>query len=586
MAGLELNRETLLEILKALHYAFLVIDAEGRVVFLNQAAERLLGVKAKECTGTFLGNVFPCARLLDVLERGEGFVNEKIEINGNRNILCSSTVLKKEDRVAGAFCLFQDYNELEKKLQLVEAAYEELNTILDSSFDGIWISDGNGVTLRVNKNYEKFSGIKAEEVLGRSLQDLVREGYYSDSAALHVLQKGEPVTLIHEIKTGKKAMVTASPVFDKDGKIYRVITNVRDITLLSELQEKLEQMKHLQKKYECEIQELRRKKFDKDIVCNSRSMEIALEQALRVAGVDTTVLLLGESGVGKGLVAKFIHKNSKRKDNPFIKINCAAIPENLLESELFGYEKGSFTGASKEGKPGLFELAHKGTVFLDEIAKLPLHLQVKLLQAVQERNFYRVGGTRLIELDVRIIAATNKNLTEMIQKGTFREDLYYRLNVVTITIPPLRERREDIPLLISYFLDKFNGKHGYKKRLSSDVVDLLVDYRWPGNVRELENVIERLVVLSEEEVISVADLPAAIRSWQQNGEEESYTIRIPKNASLKKALEVVEKFLLQETLFKGGSTRSAARLLAVDQSTVVRKAQKYKIRYDRVSGLV
>lgn len=569
-----LDTEVYQKILESMYSALVIVDFEGKIIFLNKTAERILEVSKDEIFGRYLADTLYSNRLLKVLETGEEYINEKVRINEQKYVLSSGAPIKNDNIIVGAFAVFHDYDELQERLKAVESAYGELNAIIESSYDGIWISDGKGVTLKVNKTYEEFSGIKASELVGRSLYDLVKEGYYSDSAALHVLKKKEPVTLVHEIKTGKKAIVTANPVFDSDGNIWRVITNVRDITLLTSLQEQLEQVKSLSKKYELELQELRRKSFDKNIICNSKSMESTLELAVRVARVDSTVLILGESGVGKGLIAKLIHKNSKRADKPFININCGAIPENLLESELFGFEKGSFTGASKEGKPGIFELAQKGTLFLDEIGELPMHLQVKLLQAVQEQQIYRVGGTKPIELDVRILAATNKDLVEMMEKREFRKDLYYRLNVVSISIPSLRKRQEDIPLLINYFMEKFCKKFRVKKQISPQVVDTLISYDWPGNVRELENVIERIVVLSSDDTITLNDLPVNIRGQQEQA-MDGYVINIPRGTSLKGALEQVERLLIKENLIKHGSTRRAAIMLDINQSTVVRKAQKY-----------
>ncbi|MFZ5597737.1 MAG: sigma 54-interacting transcriptional regulator [Bacillota bacterium] len=570
------------KVLESMYTALVIIDAAEKIVYLNNAAERILEISRDDVAGRQLSDMLLCSRLQEVVKTGEGYINEKVKVDEDKYILSSGAPIKKDGKIIGAFAVFNDYKELRERLRAVEAANKELNAIIESSYDGIWISDGQGVTLRVNKTYEEFSGIKASEVVGRSLHDLVKEGYYSDSAALHVMEKKEPVTLVHEIKTGKKAMVTANPVFDAEGNIWRIITNVRDITLMSRLQEQLEQMKSLSRRYELELEELRRKSLDRDVICNSRSMELTLDLATRVAKVDSTVLILGESGVGKGLIARLIHKNSKRRDKPFIKVNCGAIPESLMESELFGYEKGSFTGAGKDGKPGIFELAQKGTLFLDEIGEMPLHLQVKLLQAVQEQQYYRVGGTVPIKLDVRILAATNKDLLEMMEKGEFRKDLYYRLNVVSITIPPLNKRKEDIPLLVNHFIDKFSKKFGVRKQVSPPVVDALIAYDWPGNVRELENVVERLVVLSSDEIITVDDLPANI-GCRQKREDDGYVVTIPGGSSLRDALEHVEKHLITESLIKYGSTRRVADMLDVNQSTVVRKVQKYNI-YSKIRG--
>ncbi|MEB3101382.1 sigma-54 interaction domain-containing protein [Ferviditalea candida] len=474
------------------------------------------------------------------------------------------------------------------ELESVRKLNLELDSIINNSYDGIWVMDGNGLTLRVNKTYEKFSGIRIQEVLGRNIHDLVSEGYFSDSAAIHVLKEKRPVTIIHEIKTGKKAMVTASPIFDEHGEIWRIVANVRDITELIGLKEKLEAIEAESRRYQEELEQLKRTRLvSEEMISVSSSMKIVLEAANRVAGVDSTVLVLGESGVGKGVLAKLIHQASKRQTGPMITINCAALPESLLESELFGYEKGTFTGALKEGKQGLIELADKGTLFLDEIAELPLHLQTKLLQVIQDQKFYRLGGRKTIDIDVRIIAATNRDLLQMVREGRFREDLYYRLHVVPITIPPLRERKDDILPLSLYFLQKFNQKYGYAKKIPTEVADFLTSYEWPGNVRELENLIERLVVMSGANTIALMELPKAILKDQlrlkalpdSNAQvhPDHYLISVSKQSTFKAALEELEKQLIMNALHEHGSCRRAALHLGMHHSTLARKCKQYEI---------
>jgi transcriptional regulator with PAS, ATPase and Fis domain len=297
-----------------------------------------------------------------------------------------------------------------------------------------------------------------------------------------------------------------------------------------------------------------------------------LEFSQRIAKVDTTVLLLGETGVGKEEIAKFIHRNSLRKDRPFVKINCGAIPANLIESELFGYEKGAFTGALQQGKLGMFEVAEGGTLLLDEIGELPLKMQVKLLRALQEQEITRVGGTKSIKIDVRILAATNRNLEKMVREKIFREDLYYRLNVVPVNIPPLREREKDILPLAYLFLEQFNKKYGLKKRFSFSTNACFLDYSWPGNIRELKNIVERVVVTSKENEILIEDLPEGIckNKIEKIGERDSDII------PLKDALGKIEKELIEKAYEKFGSVRSAAKALGIDASTFVRKRQKYE----------
>jgi len=462
-----------------------------------------------------------------------------------------------------------------KDLQEVKRLNKELDAIIESSYDGFYITDGNGYTLRINSAYSRITGIKPEEVIGKHMKELVDKGVYSQSVTLLVLKKKKPVTIMHDIKTGKRVLITGNPVFNEKGEIERVVTNVRDITELNRLKKQLEETKELTQRYHMELQELRNKQQELDgIVAKSTEMRKTIEMAEKVAKVDSTVLILGESGVGKEILAKIIHASSRRNNGPFIKVNCAAIPETLLESELFGYEGGSFTGAKKKGKPGMFELARNGTIFLDEIGELPLNLQPKLLRVIQDRELIRVGGSHPVELDVRIIAATNRDLEEMVRKGKFREDLFYRLNVVPITIKPLRERKDDILPLIVHFVERFNKKYQLNKRFASTTVDILMEYTWPGNIRELENMIERLMVMVNDDVIQPHHLPGRIKGTALT---INHLLKDDAIIPLKKAVAETEKNLIKKALEKYKTTRKAAKALGIDQSTVVRKAQKYEL---------
>jgi PAS domain S-box-containing protein len=319
-----------------------------------------------------------------------------------------------------------------RKIQYYKELQQEYKAIFESSYDGITVTDGQGITLRINPAGERIEGVTSKDVEGKPLQELVQQGIYSESATLRALEKKETVTILQKVPSGKEIIVTGTPIF-KDDEIIRVITNSRDITELNDLKRELTEAHQLAEKYQSELKHLRLKQIKmKDIVIHSPKMKKILTLANHIASVDSTVLIEGESGVGKGVLNKFIYNNSKRKNGPFIKIDCGSIPETLLESELFGYEKGAFTGARKEGKIGLIELANGGTLFLDEIGEVPLNLQVKLLRVLQDREIVRIGGKNSISVDIRIIAATNRNLATMVKERTFREDLYYRLNVVPI----------------------------------------------------------------------------------------------------------------------------------------------------------
>jgi PAS domain S-box-containing protein len=455
------------------------------------------------------------------------------------------------------------------ELSTVKELFKELEAIISSSYDGMFIADGKGFVLRVNSAYERIAGIKASEILGRNLKDLVAAGYYDQSVTLLVIEKREVVTINQTVKNNNKILVTGNPIFDEKGNLFRVVTNVRDITELVNLQGQLIRTKEQTLKYKTELSHLRALHIeDKEMISRSPKMAQVIELATKIADVDSIVLINGESGTGKELIAKLIHKQGKGTSKPFIKINCAAIPEQLLESELFGYEGGAFTGARKEGKPGLFELAQNGTLFLDEIGDLPLLLQVKLLRAIQEKEFIRVGGTKTITFNARIIAATHRNIAKMVKEGAFREDLYYRLMVVPIYLSPLRERKEDVPLLIMHFIDKFNNRFHFNKKITPQVIDKLVGYSWPGNVRELENIVERMMVTAPTEEITMNLVPETII-------DKAFSPK--RTTKLKDAVEQTEKYLLIENYREYGSWQKVAEILGIDRTTVFRKVTRYKL---------
>ncbi|WP_312701212.1 sigma 54-interacting transcriptional regulator [Sedimentibacter sp.] len=447
-----------------------------------------------------------------------------------------------------------------------------LETIIETSFDGIYVTDGKANTILVNKSYERITGLKREELIGRNMSEFIDNGTISGVTSFWVLQNKKSKTVYQSFKSGKSALVTSTPFFDEKGEIELIVTNVRDITELKELQEKENQRKDENIKYKGIIEELKLQLAnDEYIIAEDENMLNLLLLAKRVARVDTTILIVGESGSGKELFAKYIYNNSPRKNKPFIKINCGAIPENLIESELFGYAEGSFTGAVKGGKMGIFEAANKGTLLLDEIGELPLNMQVKLLRVLQDGKFERVGSNDTIEVDVRIIASTNKNLEEMVEKGLFREDLFYRLNVVQLKVVPLRERKSSVIPLVEYFLKVYNEKYDMKKSLTNEVIKYLYEYSWPGNVRELRNLVEMLVVTSVTNNICMEIMPAhVIRDVDEKntGEKENIT-------KLSDALEKIEKDMIFRAYDKYGNVRDAAKELGIDASTFVRKRKKY-----------
>jgi PAS domain S-box-containing protein len=457
--------------------------------------------------------------------------------------------------------LYQDYREMSI----------DLKAIFDSSYDVIYVSDSKGNTLRVSSACEKLWGKKQSDLIGKNVRELETEGIYKPSITRLVLEAEQKVSTIQTTKTGKRLMVVGTPIKDENGKVLRVVNASRDITEVSQLQAEINEMKRLINGYKHELMELRKEnETQKQIIFNSREMENLLDLAQRVAQVDSTVLILGESGVGKEVIASHIHRTGQRDHKPYIKINCGAIPENLLESELFGYDKGSFTGANREGKMGLFESANEGTLFLDEIGEMSLQLQIKLLRVLQEQEVTRVGGSKPIKVNVRIIAATNKDLKKEIKKGTFREDLYYRLNVVPLNIPPLRSRREDILPLVVHFMEYFNKKYLKNKTFSPALLEILKQYDWPGNVRELQNIVERLIVISDELEVTPKYLSDIIISRSVNHDKVLVLDILP----LKECVELAENQLIRLAQERYKSSLKIAKALQVNQSTISRKLKK------------
>lgn len=447
-----------------------------------------------------------------------------------------------------------------------------LEMIIETSFDGIYITDGKANTILVNKSYERITGLKRDELVGRNMADIVVKGIMSEATSFWVLKNKEPKTVYQTFNTGKSALVTSTPFFNEIGEIEMVVSNVRDITELSDLNEKIKQSKKENINYKGIIEELKLQIASNEyIIAEDEDMLNLILLAKRVAQVDTTVLISGETGSGKEVLAKYIYNNSRRKDKPFIKINCGAIPENLIESEFFGYEEGAFTGASKSGKIGIFEAANNGTLLLDEIGELPINMQVKLLRVLQDGQFNRIGSNSIIRVDVRIIASTNKNLEEMVDEGSFREDLYYRINVVNLKVIPLRERKSSILPLVEYYLRMYNEKYNMNKVISREILKYFYEYDWPGNVRELRNLVEMLAVTTMSNTINKENLPVKIKKNSSMNMIEINN-KIPK---LAEAVEEVEKKLIFDAYEKHGNVRAAAKELGIDPSTFVRKRKKH-----------
>ena len=459
-----------------------------------------------------------------------------------------------------------------------EVLVRQFETIFHSSSDGIWVCDGSGVVININRASETLNGIRAEDVIGHNIKDLLARKVFDHSVTSRVLTSGQRQTVMQFIpKTGKYLLSTGTPSLTEDGRIALIVINERDMTELNTLRREFEKSQQVREKYRQELSDISLLELERnDIVAESAAMRRILQMALKLSHIGASnILVLGESGTGKGLLARLIHKNSSRNRHPLVEINCAALPENLLEAELFGYEKGAFTGADEKGKIGLFELAQGGTLFLDEIGDMPLPLQAKLLKYLDNKEIRRVGGTRSIKVECATIAATNKDLKALVAARAFRQDLYYRLNSFILQLPPLRERREDIAGLVRFYLSEANRTYNCARTISPQAMRLLQRYRFPGNVRELRNIIENAVVMSNDDQITEFIL-ASIDEQEGDG-FESLPRPMAAGEGLVGRLQAYERELLLETRRRCRTTREAARRLGISQPSVVRKYRQYKI---------
>jgi PAS domain S-box-containing protein len=501
--------------------------------------------------------------------------NKAIATQNNKHYIIFQCDLCSEDLTIYVLFDGTDDYQLQQKVKNLNKLNRELDALIENSYDSIYITDREGTTLKTNSAIERITGIPKHYYIGKNVKNLVKRGILLESTTLKVLKEGKPVTIVQRNFAGKETMLTGSPIFNEKGEIEKVVTNIRDLSELNVVHNELKKVQTLNDQYKKEIEQLKtQRNQNPGIILKSEKMKDIFEVADRIANVDTTVLLLGETGVGKDVLARNIYKVSNRyKKGKFIKVNCGAIPNDLLESELFGYEAGAFTGANRSGKAGMFEMADQGILFLDEVAELPLSLQVKLLRVLQEKEVSRIGATKPKNVDVRVIAATNRNLEEMIQRGEFREDLFYRLHVLPFYIPPLRERKNDILPLVHYFLEESNRKYQFKKRFAPSLLDFFFHYKWPGNVRELANLIERLVLTVLADEIMIDDLPKEYCAKRQQT-----TPTLTKITPLKKAVESAEKEVLTLAVQECTTTYEIAEKLASSQATVVRKLQKYNIK--------
>ncbi|MFW9916602.1 MAG: sigma 54-interacting transcriptional regulator [Candidatus Thorarchaeota archaeon] len=568
-------------ILNASSNGIICTDTSGKINFINKQAKSIFRFNKKISIGAFISDVLPlsgplalkCLKTLKP-QLGHHILGQQV------SLVLNVTPIGEKGKLQGVMCSFQKMEQFENAAKKLES-YKQLNTqleaIFESSSDGIYVCDGGGKVIRINKASEKLNGVRAKDVIGKRSEQIINEGVIDRSAVLEVLSTKRKVSIMQYLRRTKKyVLVTATPAFDDEGNIFLVVLNERDLTQLNIMAKKLRDARMVTEKYKDELLQMSMRELTKEpFIAKDKTMRRVLDTVSKLSRLEASnVLILGESGTGKGVLAKMIHKNSKRRENPFIQINCAAVPENLLEAELFGYEKGAFTGASDRGKIGLFELAHTGTLFLDEIGDLPFSVQAKLLKYLDDHEILRLGGIRAKKIECKVIAATNQDLASLVKKKRFREDLYYRLNTFTIQIPPLRDRRDDIPELVNHYLSEYNKMYRTKKKIGSTGFKTLSAYSFPGNIRELKNIIRKAVVFSEENLLdSFFSESIAYHSGKIEAPPNDKTER----TNLNDQIMAVEKEIVKNAMVKCKTTREMARLLGVSQPTIVRKLQKHSL---------
>lgn len=461
------------------------------------------------------------------------------------------------------------------KEDLLNEFYPYVRKILAAIDDGIYVSDSGGTTIYVNPRYETLTNLKAEELVGHNVHELVDRGIFDEIVNPEVVKKRKAVTKVQVLADGKRVVLKGYPILDDNGSVKLVFTLVRDVTLMGQLRDQIQQQRRLISIYHNQIELLNHDTNDSSNLFEAPQLLKLTELVKRVAATDATVILLGESGVGKDRYARLTHENSPRKDEMFLKVDCGSISENLIESELFGYAPGAFTGANNKGKLGHFEIANKGTIFLDEIGELPLSMQAKLLRVLQDQEVMPVGSSVSKKVDVRIIAATNRNLEEEVERGNFRADLFYRLRVAVIDIPPLREVPGMIPGLVNHFLDRFGAKYGKDINCPENTLNFFLTYRWPGNIRELENMIQSLVVTCEGNEILPENLSPCMCAALSPKIREAALVPAPHNVTqdkpLKEIMADLEKQVIQQALDRHGSVQDAAKSLGINRTTLFRK---------------
>ncbi|QIB25910.1 sigma 54-interacting transcriptional regulator [Caloranaerobacter azorensis] len=552
------------EILKNITDAVIGIDKLGNVIIINEAAKRIFGFQAvkEKKLEDFISSI----KLNRVLKTGKKEVEKEFTYN-ERKFILSKMPLFKDKKIEGAIVLFREITDL-KKIEEDKIHLEILNTILDVLNERVVVVDEKGIIIMMSKAYKEFIGCENPE--GKHVTEVI------ENTRMHIILKTGVMEIgeIQEVQGNK--MVSMRIPIKRNGKVIGAVGKVmfKDVSDLVTLTNKVNRLEQELEYYKRELNKERTAKYSfKDIIGSSASIQVVKELAMKVAKTDSNVLITGESGTGKELFAHAIHNASKRYLGPFIRINCAAIPEELLESELFGYEEGAFTGARKGGKKGKFELANGGTILLDEIGDMSIKMQAKLLRVLQEKEIERLGGDVVRNIDVRIIASTNKDLEMLVRQGLFREDLYFRLNVMSIKIPPLRERKEDISILAKKLLVKVSSKLGkYVEGISNDAIKCLESYDWPGNIRELENVIERAInLLDSDLIIKPEHLPEKITK----NKTKKYFYE---GKGLKNIIEEIEKEIILKCLEENDWNKNkVAKILGISRVGLYKKIERYNL---------
>ncbi|SDF59674.1 sigma 54-interacting transcriptional regulator [Sporolituus thermophilus] len=567
--------EELKAVLDSVCNGVIVTNAEGVVTLFNPAAEYITGLNAEDVIGRFVEEVIPNSGLRRVLETGVAEFNQRQHI-GRCQIITNRSPIFRDHKIIGSVAIFQDITELQSvaaELEDVKNLKSMLEAAIESIFEGFVAVDKNGYITMMNQAYGEFLGVDAKEVVGKHVTKVIQ------NTRMHIVAQTGKAEIGEVQRIGSNTVVVTRKPIVQDGEIVGAVGKVlfKDVKDFKVLARKLSSLQSELEYYKEELRKVHGGKYTiESIIGSSDKMDWLKTIALKAAKGNSTVLILGESGTGKELFAHAIHNASPRCHGPFIKINCAALPENLLEAELFGYDEGAFTGARKGGKPGKFELANGGTIFLDEIGDMSFTMQAKLLRVLQEHEIERVGGTKTNKIDFRVIAATNRDLEAMIERGEFRQDLYYRLNIVSLHIPPLRERREDIPFLCKALLQKINHHmQHWVEGVSPEAMELLMEYSWPGNVRELENVLERAVNLIDEEAYILPEhLPPVVRKSQKAKDMDE------KAKDLAGILQETEKQAIYKALEEAGGNKSkAAKLLGIHRSGFYQKLNKYNIKF-------